>query len=351
MKMDFSELSTTVKAALYERISNPVFGCFILSWLIVNYRILFVLFSSTPYADKFSYIDESIIGLPGLAEYISSKIEIDVHGCLWFIGWLFRGLLLPGYMTYLFIWKLPYVLLIAYEKSLETTKQLREKKNAIEAATVLTEADRHRLLNVMAEQEKNYRVRLNQLTLDLDAAKQELAIKVQEIERLVSNVNNEKTEAHKNERSVTGGQIISNKSTDAHSQKTNQETAPLDDYPLPDHKKNLSDNFNKLNTVLRLSEKELASKQVMTEALLSIFMACMLYVNRGIRKSNLLLLFIKMTHASPTQFDEIFEEALKRDYIRQEDNTCYLPNDLHISNHEYDKLEKLSSVIGQIEES
>lgn len=42
----FQALTTSMKATLYERTSSPIFSSFIISWLICNFRIVILFFSS-----------------------------------------------------------------------------------------------------------------------------------------------------------------------------------------------------------------------------------------------------------------------------------------------------------------
>jgi len=51
------ELWKSIRANLYVRTSSPLSGAFIVAWLIWNYKAVFVLFSSMPILDKFSFIE------------------------------------------------------------------------------------------------------------------------------------------------------------------------------------------------------------------------------------------------------------------------------------------------------
>lgn len=54
------DLTKSIKAQLYERVSSPLLASFCLSWVAWNYRLVVVLLSSVPFAEKFSYIDAHI---------------------------------------------------------------------------------------------------------------------------------------------------------------------------------------------------------------------------------------------------------------------------------------------------
>lgn len=54
------DLSKSIKAQLYERVSSPLLASFGLSWLAWNYRFVMVLTSSLPLNEKFSFVDSQI---------------------------------------------------------------------------------------------------------------------------------------------------------------------------------------------------------------------------------------------------------------------------------------------------
>ncbi len=54
------DLSKSIKAQLYERVSSPLLASFCLSWVAWNYRFVMVIVSSVPFVEKISYIDTHI---------------------------------------------------------------------------------------------------------------------------------------------------------------------------------------------------------------------------------------------------------------------------------------------------
>ena len=54
------DLSKSIKAQLYERVSSPLLARSCLSWVAWNYRVIMVLVSSMPFTEKISYIDTHI---------------------------------------------------------------------------------------------------------------------------------------------------------------------------------------------------------------------------------------------------------------------------------------------------
>lgn len=48
------EIIKSMKAFLYGRSSSPLFGAFIVSWAVWNYRVIITLLSNEKLADKFT---------------------------------------------------------------------------------------------------------------------------------------------------------------------------------------------------------------------------------------------------------------------------------------------------------
>ena len=51
------EFTKSLKANLYDRVVSPLFGAFVLSWLVWNYRLVVVLLATGTFEHKFAYID------------------------------------------------------------------------------------------------------------------------------------------------------------------------------------------------------------------------------------------------------------------------------------------------------
>lgn len=56
----FDDLSKSIKAQLYERVSSPLLGSFAISWVAWNYRFVLTLISSLPLNEKLAFIDTHI---------------------------------------------------------------------------------------------------------------------------------------------------------------------------------------------------------------------------------------------------------------------------------------------------
>ena len=53
----FEDVSKSIKASLYDRVSSPLFGAFSFSWGAWNYKFLLLLLSSMDVKNKIEYIE------------------------------------------------------------------------------------------------------------------------------------------------------------------------------------------------------------------------------------------------------------------------------------------------------
>src|SRR4051812_3673432 len=54
------DLWKDLRLSFHERLSNPLIGSFVISWLVWNHRMLTVLFSSKTVEERFAYIDTTL---------------------------------------------------------------------------------------------------------------------------------------------------------------------------------------------------------------------------------------------------------------------------------------------------
>ncbi len=111
----------TIKALLYERITSPLLGAFILSWCLWNFRFLIVIFSTLPVIDKFNMIDTII--------FPSQEVM------------LFKGIIYPLVTTAFFIYVYPYPAKKVYEFWRSRQRDLKEIRQKIEDEEPLTKEE------------------------------------------------------------------------------------------------------------------------------------------------------------------------------------------------------------------
>lgn len=58
------ELSASVRDYLRDRTSNPIYGAFVVSWVVLNFRVLLVVFGDGSARDKIQYLDERLYPAP-----------------------------------------------------------------------------------------------------------------------------------------------------------------------------------------------------------------------------------------------------------------------------------------------
>lgn len=54
------DITTTIKAQLYERATSPLLGSFIISWCVINYKVILIIFSSLAAPEKITYINMNL---------------------------------------------------------------------------------------------------------------------------------------------------------------------------------------------------------------------------------------------------------------------------------------------------
>lgn len=144
------DLATSIKATLYERISSPLAGSFIVSWILWNYKILIILFSSYEALYKINYIGEAlsfekIIVVPLLFGW---TLPIPT-----FVG---KGLLFPllTALAYLFVYPYPSKWIYSYWKRRQ--KELKEKQQEIDKSILLSIEDSIAIKKEALEIESKY---------------------------------------------------------------------------------------------------------------------------------------------------------------------------------------------------
>lgn len=55
------DILSSLRLQIYERLSSPLFGSFVIAWICWNHRLLSVLFSSLPVSERFQFIDSVLL--------------------------------------------------------------------------------------------------------------------------------------------------------------------------------------------------------------------------------------------------------------------------------------------------
>ncbi|MEW8092543.1 MAG: hypothetical protein AB2777_17575 [Candidatus Thiodiazotropha endolucinida] len=113
-----NEVIKSVKSSLYERVSSPLFGAFLISWIAWNYKFVVILFSKMTAHEKFDYIETFIYCGP--------------------VATITQGFLFPFITAVVFILVYPYPSRWLYGYWNNQQKILKEIKQKIEDETPLT---------------------------------------------------------------------------------------------------------------------------------------------------------------------------------------------------------------------
>ncbi len=131
-----NNLSNTVKAELYGRISSPLFASFLMSFMVWNFQAILVLFSSLPVFTKIHHL-----------EY-----EIYTH--------LFDSIILlvfaPLMSALLFIFVYPIPAKIVYEHTRKEQQKLKKIRVKIEDETPLSEEESRKIKQDMIDMDNKY---------------------------------------------------------------------------------------------------------------------------------------------------------------------------------------------------
>ena len=120
-------ISDSIKAALYDRLSNPLLSSFLISWSILNYEVFLYLFSDLSPINK-------IYGINAIFSDGSSLLTFNQELPGWFIYGVWHPLVFA--LIYLFIFPFPSEKVFKFWR--ETQKKLHEIKISIDDETPLT---------------------------------------------------------------------------------------------------------------------------------------------------------------------------------------------------------------------
>ncbi|MFA6015385.1 MAG: hypothetical protein WC742_09985 [Gallionellaceae bacterium] len=134
----FEDVGRTIKAILYDRITSPLFGTFVLSWCGWNWRLilLFLTDSSTAVVKKFEYVDSDIY--PTIS-------AIFIH-----------GLLLPLATTAFFIYVYPWFARKVYGHWREQQNELKKLQLEKDSEKPLTKEEAQEITNQALLSELRY---------------------------------------------------------------------------------------------------------------------------------------------------------------------------------------------------
>lgn len=140
----FDDVIKTIKAQLYDRVTSPLFGTFVMSWLGWNWRlpVLFLFDSSMHVTDKFAYISTNLYPAPS--------------------NYWFNGLLYPLVTTGFFIGVYPWLARPVYGYWRYQQKKQKELQQKIDDETTLTVEEARELRRDVLKTELKYQAESEQ---------------------------------------------------------------------------------------------------------------------------------------------------------------------------------------------
>jgi hypothetical protein len=178
----FSDVITSMKATLYERISNPLLSSFLISWFIWNYKFVLVFLSSSMETiEKIEYIKNNLFPFC-FNEFLSLQNGMTILFLL--IGPIGTSLL------YLYI-IYPMLGKKVYEDHKEHIREYEEIKVKIEGKTSMSDEDvlalksEHRVIRgIVSKQLDEKDTEINFLKQDLEKVTAEAASSLNQLSRI-----------------------------------------------------------------------------------------------------------------------------------------------------------------------
>jgi hypothetical protein len=156
------ELVAGLTKQLNDRMISPLLPSFIISWLIVNYKLIVTIFSDGPYETKLLYIDKILY---------PSYSDIFFHCAL-----------IPLISALLYIFVYPFPAKWVYQFALKRKRDLRKAKQEAENERLLTKVESQKLYSNMYDREQRFDKELQRQIEENNV----LRAKVSELEKTIS---------------------------------------------------------------------------------------------------------------------------------------------------------------------
>lgn len=165
----------SIKAHLYDRVVSPLSGAFIFSWVIWNYKLIIIIFSSATLAEKFKFINQFYSG------------SIDFYNYTFSLNSFLLGVCIPFFTAIAYIYLYPIISLPIYKYSLERQKKLKKAKQDYDGEILLSVNESLAIKNNLAKIKSSYESDIG----DLNKTISDLNLEI-------SNLNNEKNNSASN---------------------------------------------------------------------------------------------------------------------------------------------------------
>jgi hypothetical protein len=172
---DFSKFTKEINSTLYERAKSPLYSSFAISWVVTNWKLIYV----TLFLDR---VD--LYGLNKL-DYITRVL----YGCLPCA--FFKLLLIPAAATALFIWVLPYLEFLAFKAVQKARAERNSERLIIQGEATMSGKHFIQLKKDLNETVKGYSDVMNEkenIEKDRNEVSGENVKLKSEVERIKSNI-------------------------------------------------------------------------------------------------------------------------------------------------------------------
>lgn len=171
------DIIKSIKAFLYERNTSPLFGCFVISTIFLNYKFFIILFSDCKPQVKISLIDQLL------------NAGVDFFGTFVLTEKYVTFFIYPLLLTIFYIFIYPLLAKPVYEYSQNRQKELRLIKQEVENTKLLSIEESREIRVRLAKITEEY----NSETLHYQNQIKALNQRVQELESLDTTTENNET--------------------------------------------------------------------------------------------------------------------------------------------------------------
>jgi len=121
-------LTQSFKAHMYERTSSPLFGAFLMSWLVWNYPVVLTVFGEMGTKEKIDYIQNTLYAHTSIAGVSVTEFEFGVY----------YGLIFPflSAITFIFVYPAPAKFFYSFWK--ERQIELQNRRLELEKKVLVT---------------------------------------------------------------------------------------------------------------------------------------------------------------------------------------------------------------------
>ncbi|WP_075878834.1 hypothetical protein [Vreelandella massiliensis] len=149
------ELSRSIRAHLYERVTNPLLGAVTVAWVFWNYKLILILFASSPPADKIAFIENVLY--PN-----------------WYLSVIYF-VFLPMVSGMAFLYAYPFPAKYVYRYTRNQLKELKKIKLEVEDETPASKEEHIQLKRKVNELETRYYVDLTERDTEIARLQELLA--------------------------------------------------------------------------------------------------------------------------------------------------------------------------------